>query len=59
VGAGKQPPAWARQLLESRDRALAAPTFAAQGLYLEAVEYGAGWHIPDGSAGRVALPVVS
>jgi tRNA pseudouridine38-40 synthase len=59
VGAGKHPPEWARQVLDSRDRARAAPTFAPQGLYLEAVEYGAGWNIPAGQSGRVALPVVS
>jgi tRNA pseudouridine38-40 synthase len=46
VGKGKHPPRWALQLLESRDRALAAPTFAAEGLYLEAVEYDARWNLP-------------
>lgn len=39
VGSGRQPPAWIRTLLEGRDRAAAAPTFAAAGLYLAAVEY--------------------
>jgi tRNA pseudouridine38-40 synthase len=59
VGAGKQPPTWVGQVLESRDRALAAPTFAPQGLYLEAVEYGAAWDIPAAEAGRVPLPAIS
>jgi tRNA pseudouridine38-40 synthase len=59
VGAGKQPPQWARQVLESRDRALAAPTFAAEGLYLEAVEYDARWSLPAAAARPVALPVIS
>ncbi len=57
VGAGKHPPHWARQVLESRNRALAAPTFAAEGLYLEAVEYDPRWNLPAGAAPRVALPV--
>jgi tRNA pseudouridine38-40 synthase len=57
VGAGRQPPQWAKQLLESRDRTLAAPTFAPQGLYLEAVEYAPGWNLPVAPAGKRALPV--
>ncbi|HUK04204.1 MAG TPA: tRNA pseudouridine(38-40) synthase TruA [Burkholderiales bacterium] len=59
VGAGKQPPGWVRTVLESRNRALAAPTFAAEGLYLEAVEYEARWSIPSAGAQPVALPVIS
>jgi tRNA pseudouridine38-40 synthase len=46
VGKGKHPPQWAKKLLESRDRALAAPTFGPEGLYLEAVEYEPSWGIP-------------
>ena len=46
VGKGRHPPGWARTVLESRDRARAAPTFAAQGLYLETVEYDAAWDLP-------------
>jgi tRNA pseudouridine38-40 synthase len=57
VGAGRQPPQWAKQLLDSRDRTLAAPTFAPQGLYLEAVEYAPGWNLPATADGRRALPV--
>lgn len=59
VGAGKHPPQWARQVLESRNRALAAPTFAAEGLYLEAVEYDARWCLPAAAVPRIALPVAS
>jgi tRNA pseudouridine38-40 synthase len=44
VGKGKHPPAWAGEVLESRDRARAAPTFAAAGLYLERVEYEPRWN---------------
>jgi tRNA pseudouridine38-40 synthase len=39
VGAGRQPPGWIGELLQGRDRRLAAPTFAADGLYLTGVEY--------------------
>ena len=47
VGAGKQPPGWVAELLASRDRSRAAPTFAAEGLYLERVEYDARWGLPQ------------
>jgi tRNA pseudouridine38-40 synthase len=50
VGKGKHAPAWAREVLESRDRGRAAPTFAAEGLYLEAVEYEAHWGLPGENA---------
>ena len=46
VGKGKHPPAWVRELLESRDRARAAPTFGPEGLYLETIEYQAKWSLP-------------
>ncbi len=39
VGAGRQPPGWIGELLAARDRRLAAPTFAPDGLYLAAIEY--------------------
>jgi tRNA pseudouridine38-40 synthase len=46
VGQGKEPPGWVAHLLASRDRAKAAPTFAAEGLYLERVEYDGSWGLP-------------
>jgi tRNA pseudouridine38-40 synthase len=52
VGKGKQPPRWTKEVLESRKRALAAPTFAPQGLYLEAVEYDARWGLPSENQGQ-------
>lgn len=39
VGLGRQPPGWARQVLDARDRRRAAPTVAAAGLYLTRVDY--------------------
>jgi tRNA pseudouridine38-40 synthase len=46
VGAGKQPPSWIHRLLVSKDRTQAAPTFAAEGLYLESIEYEPKWGLP-------------
>jgi tRNA pseudouridine38-40 synthase len=46
VGAAKQEPAWFARLLAAKDRALSAPTFAADGLYLTGVEYDASWNLP-------------
>ena len=47
VGKGKHPPGWAREVLESRSRARAAPTFGPEGLYLETIEYEAKWGLPE------------
>ena len=46
VGKGKYPPSWMGEMLVGRDRKLAAPTFAPNGLYLSGVEYEAQWGIP-------------
>lgn len=46
VGQGKRAPAWISELLLSRDRRLAAPTFPAAGLYLVAVRYPPQWNLP-------------
>jgi tRNA pseudouridine38-40 synthase len=46
VGKGKHPPQWAKEVLESRARARAAPTFGPQGLYLETIEYEPKWGLP-------------
>lgn len=42
VGMGRRPPQWVGEVLAARDRRLAAPTFAAEGLYLAGVEYAPG-----------------
>jgi tRNA pseudouridine38-40 synthase len=47
VGNGRHPPGWVGEVLASRDRARAAPTFAAEGLYLERVDYEARWGLPQ------------
>src|SRR4030095_8001644 len=46
VGAGKHPVTWVAELLSARDRTRAAPTFAADGLYLTGADYDAKWHLP-------------
>jgi len=45
VGKGKHPPQWLDELMQGRDRKLAAPTFAPDGLYLAGVEYALHWMI--------------
>ena len=47
VGHGKHAPAWVAEVLASRERAKAAPTFAAEGLYLERIEYESKWGLPQ------------
>jgi len=58
VGRGKHPPAWAGEVLASRDRARAAPTFAGEGLYLERVEYAPHWGVPAAGAGASRVPAL-
>ena len=59
VGKGKHPPRWAKEVLDARDRARAAPTFAAEGLYLEHVEYEPQWDLPEKGANPLRIPVQS
>jgi len=59
VGRGKHPPGWAKEVLTARDRARAAPTFAAEGLYLEQVHYDARWGIPQSASGGHRVAVLS
>ena len=46
VGKGKHPPGWVKDVLGSKQRSKAAPTFGAEGLYLETVEYEPHWQLP-------------
>jgi len=46
VGKGRHPPAWLEDLIERRDRRLAAPTMTAAGLYLTGVRYDDAWRLP-------------
>ncbi len=47
VGKGKHPPQWMKEVLESRNRNFAAPTFAPGGLYLRRIQYDAKWGLPQ------------
>ncbi|KAI5916210.1 tRNA pseudouridine(38-40) synthase TruA [Thauera sp. 2A1] len=55
VGKGRYAPEWMAQVLAARDRSLAAPTFAPDGLYLCGVSYPARWSLP-GDGRIIALP---
>jgi tRNA pseudouridine38-40 synthase len=46
VGKGKHRPQWVSEVLQSKDRAKAAPTFGPEGLYLETIEYERKWGLP-------------
>ncbi len=46
VGLGRQPPGWVVEVLRGGDRAAAAPTFSAAGLYLTGVEYDPRFNLP-------------
>lgn len=50
VGLGRQPASWVDTLLAERDRRLAAPTFAANGLYFARVDYPAHFGLPIADA---------
>jgi tRNA pseudouridine38-40 synthase len=47
VGRGDAPPAWAREVLEGRDRRVAAATAPAEGLYFWGVRYSPAFGLPD------------
>ncbi|MDY0034402.1 MAG: tRNA pseudouridine(38-40) synthase TruA [Zoogloea oleivorans] len=54
VGIGRRPVEWMAEVLAVRNRTLAAPTFAPDGLYLCGVEYPQRWPLPGG--GRIIAP---
>ena len=47
IGVGKQDASWMQEILEARDRKVAAPTFAPDGLYLAKIAYPEVFQIPD------------
>lgn len=55
IGAGKAPSDWIAQLLDGRDRTVAAATFPADGLYLTGADYGREWELPS-TRRAVVLP---
>lgn len=46
VGKGAHPPEWLGEVLASKDRGRAAPTFSPAGLYLSGVQYPDAWRLP-------------
>jgi tRNA pseudouridine38-40 synthase len=56
IGTGAKPPGWAAEVLVSRDRDCAAPTFAPQGLYFLGPRYDAEVDLPQGVAALDWLP---
>jgi tRNA pseudouridine38-40 synthase len=56
VGMGRQQPQWIKQLLDAKDRTLAAATAKAEGLYLVGVDYPAQFNIPQLPLGPLFLP---
>jgi tRNA pseudouridine38-40 synthase len=57
VGKGARPPHWLREVLDARDRRLAAQTAPPQGLYLESVSYEPHWQLPAGKGAPLPLAV--
>jgi tRNA pseudouridine38-40 synthase len=53
TGNGNQPPEWVKQVLDGRDRSLAAPTFMPDGLYLARIEYDSRWQLPQESGSAI------
>jgi len=51
VGTGNQKPVWMKEVLETRDRSIAAPTFMPDGLYLAKVDYDPKWNLPQQVSG--------
>ncbi|MDD2663696.1 MAG: tRNA pseudouridine(38-40) synthase TruA [Dechloromonas sp.] len=47
IGKGAQPPGWVDELLQMKDRKLAAPTFSPDGLYFRGPVYEPHWGLPD------------
>jgi tRNA pseudouridine38-40 synthase len=56
VGRGREQPEWLAEVIDSRDRARAAATYAPDGLYLADVEYPAQYEIPRGGGLDAVFP---
>ena len=56
VGRGKHPPAWISDVLQARERRIAAPTFAPDGLYFLGPRYDPQWGLPERTPAYDGLP---
>ena len=57
IGTGKQSSAWMKEVLDARDRSMAAPTFSPDGLYLAKITYPQEFEIPAPWLENSWLPV--
>jgi tRNA pseudouridine38-40 synthase len=57
VGKGAHAPEWVGEILAARDRARAAPTFDACGLYFAGVDYDPAWQLRVGAGDTPILPL--
>lgn len=53
IGSGNKSAEWLKEIMEKRDRSLAAPTFMPDGLYLARVEYDPKWRLPQQEDSRI------
>jgi tRNA pseudouridine38-40 synthase len=59
IGRGDERPEWAGEILQGRDRTLAAATAPAEGLYLWSVAYPAAFGLPEGRSAMISpLPAM-
>jgi tRNA pseudouridine38-40 synthase len=56
VGRGKRAPEWISEVLLARERRIAAPTFAPDGLYFLGPRYDPQWGLPERTAAYDGLP---
>ena len=56
VGQGQYPPTWITQVLQARDRKVAAPTFSPDGLYFLGPRYAPHWGLPERTPAFDTLP---
>jgi tRNA pseudouridine38-40 synthase len=57
IGQGSRPPTWMLEVLESRNRSMAAPTFSAAGLYFAGPYYDPVWDLPELAVASDFLPM--
>ena len=55
IGVGKQPPTWAKEVLDKRNRACGGITAKPEGLYLTAIRYPPAFQLPPPSASKIRL----
>lgn len=59
IGSGRRPPEWAHEVLQARDRNVAAKTASPNGLYLVAVRYPGEFGLPAGTVGPAFLQPIA